>query len=85
MANKLLDQKYIVCANIFPVTSLYNGDGKREQQHEAILLIKTIKEKVDVVEKKITDLHSYDCPCILSLNVESVNNAYMEWCKQCLM
>jgi periplasmic divalent cation tolerance protein len=85
MANGLLDQKYIVCANIFPMTSLYNWEGKREEKKEVILLVKTLKEKVKEVEEKITELHSYDCPCVLSLNVETVNNAYMEWCKQCLM
>jgi periplasmic divalent cation tolerance protein len=81
----LLTERLCACVNIFPdMNPLYfwpPKTGKIERGKESVLLIKTIDEKYEEIEKEIAKIHSFDVPCIFSLKVEKVNKKYEDWLK----
>ncbi len=85
LGTKLLEEKLIACANIVnSIDSIYIWEGKLEQAQESILLLKSIPELKHQLEIRIEELHSYSCPCIITWQPESVNEAYEQWVRQSL-
>lgn len=78
---RLLQQKLIACANIFPIKSMYWWKGKIVGGKEAVLIVKTMKNKIAVVKKEIEKMHSYEIPCIAEIEVK-VNEKYGKWLEE---
>ena len=77
---QLLSQKLVACANILPSSqSLYFWEGQMEKSSENIVLYKTTSQLFMDVEKEIQQLHSYDCPCILQLDVNNSHFPFAQW------
>ena len=53
ISKTLLSKKLIACANFFPVESMYQWKGKIKKGKEAVLILKTMKNKVAMVRKEI--------------------------------
>ncbi|MEQ8165953.1 MAG: divalent-cation tolerance protein CutA [Alphaproteobacteria bacterium] len=80
VARVLLEEELIACANIIGnASSLYRWKGKVVEDTEAVLIAKTKEKLVRTVTDRIKSLHSYDCPCIVSLAIEGGNSAFLEW------
>jgi periplasmic divalent cation tolerance protein len=68
------------CVNVVPgVNSFFLWQGKRCLEKEVILFGKTTKAQKAAIINKIKDLHSYELPEILFLNVEGGEKKYLEW------
>ncbi|MAF13874.1 MAG: divalent-cation tolerance protein CutA [Parcubacteria group bacterium] len=78
IANSLLKQKLIACANFFPIKNMYWWKGKIENDNEVVSILKTRKENWNKVKNQIKKLHSYEVPCIEKFNV-SANKDYENW------
>jgi periplasmic divalent cation tolerance protein len=78
IADALLDKKLIACANMFPIESMYEWEGKLNNDNEVVLLLKTTAEKADQVEAEVKNIHPYDTPCILRIGAEA-NKEYFDW------
>lgn len=78
ISKHLLQRKLIACANIFPIESMYRWKGKIVEGKEAVLILKTMKNKVTMVRKEIEQIHSYEIPCIIEIDVK-VNEKYGRW------
>lgn len=80
LAEILLNEKLIACANITQnMESMYWWKGHLERAQECVLILKTTREKVDQVILKVKTSHPYEVPCILTIPVESGNEAYLQW------
>ena len=80
LANGLVESRLAACVQILPkMTSVYEWDGKIERSDEHLLLIKTLPEKYEVVEKFILDHHSYETPEIVAIDAEKVSSGYLKW------
>ena len=83
IARSLLAKKIIACANILDgCTSVYEWEGAVQEEQEVILIIKTVKSLHLEVEKAVSDLHSYDCPCVVGLETSEVNLPFMQWVQE---
>lgn len=70
ISHQLLEEKLAVCVNIIPVIeSIYRWKGEIESTKESVLFIKTVDEKVTKTIQRIKELHSYDVPEILVLDL----------------
>lgn len=79
----LLEEGLIACGNIIDkATSIYKWDGKVQEDQEAILILKTTKEKTEAAIEAIKKRHSYDVPCICVWDIVDGNNEYLEWIKE---
>ncbi len=80
IGRELVLSKLAACANIFDnMNSFYFWDGKLQDDTEAVLIAKTTKERVPQLIDKVKSLHSYECPCIVTLPVIDGNPAFLEW------
>lgn len=80
IARTLLEEKLVACTNIIPqINSLYLWKGEIEEDEESILIVKTKDDKVDQVIKRVEELHSYETPCILQLEVKNGSECYLQW------
>lgn len=76
----IVKERLAACANVIePMTSLYWWDGDVQEDTEAVLILKTRAELVDQLTERVKALHSYDCPCVVSLDIQNGNLAYMDW------
>jgi periplasmic divalent cation tolerance protein len=85
IAQHLLDEKLIACANIIgPVSSLFHWSGKTERAEEHLMLMKSRKELFKKLSETIKTLHSYEVPEILALPIIEGSKTYLDWLDSCL-
>jgi periplasmic divalent cation tolerance protein len=83
MAKTLSKEKLIACANIIDqVTSVYEWNGEICEENEVIIIMKTSKSHFENLKKRIEEIHSYDCPCIIALPIKDGNQDYLSWLNQ---
>lgn len=61
------------------MNSIYLWNGKIQDDQETILIAKTTKDRVSEVIEKVKAMHSYECPCIVSLPVSGGNRMFLDW------
>jgi periplasmic divalent cation tolerance protein len=80
IARVLVEEGLAACATIFwDVTSVYRWQGKVEQAQECVIIVKTLGNKFDALQKRVKEIHSYDCPCIVATVITTGNPDYLEW------
>ena len=80
ICEKLIQQKIIGCANMFPMRSMSVWKKKFVNIKEYAALLKTpASEKT--VQKAIKKIHPYTLPCILKISVKA-NKPYLKWIQQ---
>jgi periplasmic divalent cation tolerance protein len=82
LARTLVEGRLAACVNIVQkVRSIYYWKGKIEDDQEALLLFKTTSEKVDSLTKRLKELHPYDVPEIISVEIQKGegNSDYLDW------
>lgn len=79
ISKHLLQNKLIACANIFPITSMYNWKNKIKEENEFVLLLKTKTKNYKKIEEEIKKIHSYDLPAIYSWKADEVSKEYDDW------
>jgi len=75
----LVRQHMAACVSITPVRSVFEWQGKFENQSEWLLMIKTLSPLLARVEEAVKANHSYECPEIIALNVAAVSENYARW------
>lgn len=80
LAGALVDERLAACVAIGSVcTSIYPWQGKIERERETPLTIKTMRSRLEALEKRLNDLHDYDVPELLVLDVSNGGSAYLDW------
>ncbi|HXO38895.1 MAG TPA: divalent-cation tolerance protein CutA [Candidatus Acidoferrum sp.] len=80
IAHALVEHRLAACVNILPqVGSIYRWQGKIETAEEWLLLIKTQAELFDRVCDAVKELHSYDLPECVMLEVTAGSQEYLDW------
>jgi periplasmic divalent cation tolerance protein len=76
----LLEERLAACVNVIDgMASIYRWEGKLCEDGEAILIAKTAAEKFEALTERVKQLHTYTCPCVLSLPVTGGNRDYLNW------
>ncbi len=80
IAKKLLEEKLIACANIFPeIDSFFWWQQKIDSAKEVPMILKTKKTLSKEVITKIKELHSYECPCIVEIPITGGYKEFLKW------
>ncbi|QKF80842.1 divalent-cation tolerance protein CutA [Halarcobacter ebronensis] len=78
--SKILIQKRLAaCVHMSKIDSFYLWNNEFCEDSEMLLSIKTKKELFKKVESKIKELHSYDVPEIISINIKNVSKDYRKF------
>ena len=76
----LVDKKVAACVNIVPgLTSIYEWKGKVCNDEECLLVIKSRKALFERIKKEILQLHPYELPEIISLQITDGLEQYLSW------
>jgi len=79
----LVETRLASCAQISgPITSTYWWKGKIETTEEWVCTVKTTPRLYPKVEAMIRELHPYDIPEIIAMNVKIALPAYADWVKK---
>jgi len=80
ISHALIEARLVACANIMPGgRSMHWWDGAIQDEPEVYVLYKTRKALFTAVQEKITALHPYKVPCIVSRGIDELNEAYAAW------
>ena len=75
-----VEEEWIACANLVQgATSIYRWDGKIQRDRETLGFLKTRDDLVDGLMTRLGDLHPYDVPEILVLEVTDGFAPYLAW------
>ena len=80
IAATVVQEKLAACANILPgMKSIYWWDGAVQSASESVLILKTAARLSAKLTGRVCELHSYECPCVVVLPIESGNPDYLSW------
>lgn len=80
MARTLLDEDLIACANIVPaIRSVYRWKGKLCDEAEVLMVLKAPSEIFEVLRARVVELHPYETPEVLRLEVAEGHRPYLDW------
>jgi periplasmic divalent cation tolerance protein len=80
LAKSALKARLASCANLVPkIESHYWWKGKIESSTEVLMVFKTKKTKLAMLEKLILEQHPYDIPEFLVLALSGGNQKYFDW------
>lgn len=82
IGTEIVNARLAACANIIDgMESVYHWKGKTVTDKECILILKTTFSNITNLTKRVKELHSYDMPCIISINLaeQEGNLAYLDW------
>jgi len=84
LATKLVSEGLAACVNILAVRSVYRWQGEICNDPEQTLLIKVRADGVDALRSRIVELHPYDLPEIIALDVDTASSlpAYVDWVRE---
>lgn len=82
IGTKIVEEKLAACANILDgMESIYWWKGEIETAQETVLVLKTTYSNVAKLTKRVKELHSYEVPCVVSLNIAEQEGSpdYLNW------
>jgi len=80
IAHALVERRLAACVNIVPqIESIYRWQQKIETATEWLLLIKTQAESFERIRAAIKELHSYELPECVMLDVAAGSSEYLNW------
>ena len=80
IARSLVAEGLAACVNVVPgVRSVFFWEGRLQEEVEALLVVKTRRERYEALQRRILELHAYSIPEVLALPVETGSPAYLAW------
>jgi len=83
LVRRLVDDRLVACGTVLDgAQSIYRWHSAVEQAREAVVLLKTRRERWEALATAVKALHPYDVPELLAIPVERGLDAYLNWVTQ---
>ena len=80
LARTLVGEKLAACANLIPgLRSIYRWQSKVQDDNEVLVLLKTQKPLYERLKARILELHPYELPEVIAIDVAQGHQAYLDW------
>ena len=83
IARDLVENAIVACANLVPsVESIYFWNEKVETGAEVFAIFKMTAARYSEFESRLCELHPYDVPEIVRLNISAGSADYLRWIEE---
>ena len=83
IARALVEERLAACVNIVGrVESVYWWEGEVQESQEALLIIKSLRSRVEEVVRRVKELHSYTVPEVVAVEICGGNPDYLRWLRE---
>lgn len=79
MGRHLVEAGLAAGAQILPIESIYRWQGEVVEGHEWLLLLKTRRDRFDALSAAVDEMHSYDVPPVLMVEMDDASVPYLAW------
>jgi periplasmic divalent cation tolerance protein len=80
LARALVADTLAACVNIVPgLRSIYSWQGTVHEDDEVLLLVKTTADRFEALRERILELHPYETPEVVALELANGHDAYLRW------
>jgi periplasmic divalent cation tolerance protein len=80
LGRALVGERLAACATLVPaVRSIYRWEGKVQDEGEALLVLKTTRDRFDALRDRALALHPYEVPEVIAVPVEAGSAPYLAW------
>jgi periplasmic divalent cation tolerance protein len=80
IAQRLVEESLAACVQTIPgVVSTYRWKGEVRSDTEVLLLIKTTRAQLAALEARLPQLHPYDVPELVVVDVVGGLDGYLDW------
>lgn len=80
LARTLVEEQLAACGNIVPgLRSIYRWEGKVHDEAEVLLILKTKATLFDVLRARVVELHPYQVPEVLRVDIADGHAPYLAW------
>lgn len=85
LARALLERRLVACVNVLPsVRSLYLWKGTVADEREHLCVMKTRADRSEALRSAVAELHPYEVPELVLLEIAGGATPYLEWIDACL-
>lgn len=83
VARAVVREHLAACANLNPgLKSIFEWKGQMLEEQECIGIFKCSSERLEALHARIIELHSYDCPCVISWPIAQGNPNFLKWVEE---
>jgi len=80
IAAALVQERLAACVNRIPgIVSMYRWQGAVQRDSEHLLLIKTTRDRFDALRGRIVELHPYELPEVIAVDIALGHTPYLDW------
>ena len=80
IAGALVEERVAACVNVVPsLSSVYRWKGAVHNEAEALLLVKTSKDRFEALKQAVLRHHPYELPEVIAIQVDRGHAPYLEW------
>ncbi len=79
----LVQKQLAACVNITPgIESIFQWKGKLDYEPEVLALFKTSEEAYPALEAALLELHPYDLPEVIAIEIAQCSKPYLDWIRE---
>ena len=76
----LVGDRLAACVNVIPgMVSVYRWEGALAEEEEVVLIAKTRADKFDALARRVAEIHPYDTPCAIRLDISAGLPQFLDW------
>ena len=79
ISHALVNERLVACANYWAINSAYRWQDKIVSDNEYVIIVKSKSELFESVVGRVVELHSYEIPCIVKLDIDSGYSPFLNW------
>ena len=83
IARALVEERLAACVNrVAGVASVYRWREEIHEDSEVLLLIKTPRDRLEALRARLVELHPYELPELIALDVVAGHVPYLDWLRE---
>lgn len=83
IAHAVIDEGLAACVNVFDgATSFFRWNGQTNVAKESILFMKTNQSRIQELTTRVSEIHPYDCPCVVSWTIDQGWPPFLDWVRE---